>query len=145
MECSIRTLCTFSDFFWSVSCTNLVFKLFIIFLKCQDNKHSLYWSVLVLADIEKLFSTICYFLSYFCWSVNCISRVSKFHNFSWHAFKPRQGLYLRTFSIAIYGKLNFNFPVLFLAFFIAHVTFLVTFYQSVSCMSWVWFQSFPEP
>ena len=37
--------------------------------------------------------------------------------FFWHAQKLRQGVYLRDFSIVIYGKFNSNFPVLFLAFF----------------------------
>ena len=68
---------------------------------------------LVLAYIERSFSTVCYF----CWSVNCISRVSKFHNFFWHAWKLRQGLYLRAFNTVIYGKLNSNFLVLFFSFF----------------------------
>ena len=36
---------------------------------------------LVLTYIEMLFSAVCYFLSGFCWSVNCMRRVSKFHNF----------------------------------------------------------------
>ena len=31
--------------------------------------------------MERLFSTVCYFLSHFCWSVNYMSQVSKFHNF----------------------------------------------------------------
>ena len=31
--------------------------------------------------MERLFSTVCYFISHFCWSVNYMSRVSRFHNF----------------------------------------------------------------
>ena len=31
--------------------------------------------------MERLFSTVCYFLSHFCWSVNYLSPVSKFHIF----------------------------------------------------------------
>ena len=31
--------------------------------------------------IERLFSTACYFLSYFCCSVNCMGQASKFHKF----------------------------------------------------------------
>ena len=32
---------------------------------------------LVLAYIQRLFSTVCYFLRYFCWSVNCLSQSSQ--------------------------------------------------------------------
>ena len=35
---------------------------------------------LILTCTERLFSTACYFLSYVCWSVNCMSRVIKLHN-----------------------------------------------------------------
>ena len=65
---------------------------------------------LVLTYIDRLVSTVCYFLSYFCWSVNCMSQVSKFHK----VFPTgSETLYLRTFSIVIYGKFIFIFPVLF--------------------------------
>ena len=66
---------------------------------------------LVLTNIEILFSTVSYFLSYFCWSVSCLGWDSKFHKFFWHAQELRQGLYFRAFSIIIYGKFNSNFPV----------------------------------
>ena len=36
---------------------------------------------LVLTLIERLFLTVSHFLSYFCWSVNYMSQVIKFHNF----------------------------------------------------------------
>ena len=61
---------------------------------------------LVLTYIEKVFSIVFYFLSYFYWSVYST-------NFFWHAEKLRQVLYLRVASIVIYGKFNCNFPVLF--------------------------------
>ena len=36
---------------------------------------------LVLTFIERFISTVCCFFSYICWSVNCMSWVSKFNNF----------------------------------------------------------------
>ena len=45
MESSVSTFCTISDFFWSENCTNLGYKLWITWRKCQDTQHCLYWSV----------------------------------------------------------------------------------------------------
>ena len=106
--------CTTLDFFWSVNCANMVYKLCITFLKCQcqDTKNIFVFFFigvyLVLTWMERFFSTACYFLSYYCWSVNCMSRVNKFHNFFWHAEKLRPGVYLRAFSNVIYGKFSSN-------------------------------------
>ena len=82
MESSICTVCTISDFFWSVNCENLVYKLRVTIYKlhhhaCQDTQ------------------TLCI--------LECI-----------------------------FGKFNYNFPVLFLTLFlsglqIVQVTFLVPF------------------
>ena len=97
--------------------------------------------------MERLFSTVCYFLSHFCWSVNYMSRVSKFHIFFWHAQKLRQGVYLRDFSIAIYGNFNSNFPVLFLAFFHLVCKFLKSLFSPFLLVSKLyelnlWFQRY---
>ena len=45
------------------------------------HNHCLYWCAFVLTWAEILFSTVCYFYSYYWWSVNYTSRVIKFHNF----------------------------------------------------------------
>ena len=50
---------------------------------------------LVLTYIERFVSTVCCFFSYICWSLNCMSWISKLSNFSWHKQKLRQDLYLR--------------------------------------------------
>ena len=68
---------------------------------------------LVLTYIVRFFSTVCYFFGYICWSVNCMSWVSKFHNFFWYAQKLRQDLHLMALINALYGKLISNSPVLF--------------------------------
>ena len=66
--------------------------------------------------MERLFSTVCYFLSHSCWSVNYVSRVNKFHNVFLTCSETEARVYLRDFSTVINGKLNSNFPALSLAF-----------------------------
>ena len=69
-------------FFWSVNYANLVFKLLWFGYGTQTVFIVFIGNWLVLTYIERLFSTICCcFCSYICWSVNCMSGVSKFHNF----------------------------------------------------------------
>ena len=80
MESSICAVCILPDFFWSARCTNLVYNYVLRFGSVKIHRHCLYWSYLVLAYMEILFSMICcHFLSHFCSSVNCVSQVSKFH------------------------------------------------------------------
>ena len=58
------------------------YKLFIIFLEVSRYTRITYIErYLVLTYIERFFSTVCCFFSYIFWSVNCLSWVSKFHNF----------------------------------------------------------------
>ena len=102
----------FQPLYWSINCISWVFQLCNIFQKCPEAIYgkficnvcpvSDYFLVcnimyhilelprytkyigeyLVLTYIEKLFLTVCYFLSYFYLSVNCMNWVSKFHNCS---------------------------------------------------------------
>ena len=58
--------------------------------------------------MERLFSTVSYFLSHFWWSVNYMSRVSKFHNFFL--------TYLETEARCIFERLDL-WPVLILEIF----------------------------
>ena len=79
-----------------------------------------YW---VLTWIERLVSTVCYFLSYFFWSVNYMSRVSKFHNFFFFEMLRNRvkmyisGLYLlpnltsSTLGVLIDKILSANVPI----------------------------------
>ena len=67
-------------FFWSINYS-------LHFGSVKIHKHCLYWKVFIFGKhclywtyIERLFSTACCFFNYICWSVNCISWVSKFHN-----------------------------------------------------------------
>ena len=101
-------------FFWSVNCANQVYKLFVIFWQCQDTQ-TFYILVSISLDIHRniIFNCLLLFFIYICWSVNCLSWVSKFHNvFFWEAPKLRQDLYFRVWSIMLYGKFISNFPVL---------------------------------
>ena len=73
---------------------------------------------LVLTEMERLFSTVCYFFSHFCWSVNYISRVSKFHNFFLDIFRNWGKVYI--WGILVLPCMESLFPTFqyfFLAFF----------------------------
>ena len=91
--------------------------------------------------MERLSSTVFYFLSYFGWSVNYMSQVSKFHKFKFH--KLRQGVYLKAFSIVIYGQFNSIFAVYFLSFFIWSVNCLCHFFSSFLLMN-KFYESSPQ-
>ena len=100
-----------------LNCTNLVYNLCITFWKSKINKPCLYCSIFTTDINRKIILNCLYYLSYYCWSVTYISRVSKFHNFFWHAQKLGQGLYLRAFIIVIYGKFISNSLARFSALF----------------------------
>ena len=93
---------------------------------------------LVLTYIKRFISTVCCFFSYICWSVNCLSPVSKFNNFFWHAGKLRQDLYMRALILS-FMESSFLTLRYFFAFFICK--FFKGFFQppcqSVNCISWV--------
>ena len=72
---------------------------------------------LVLRYMERFNSTVCCFFSYICWSVNCMSWVSKFNNFFLHAGKLRQDLYLRAL-ILLFMEVHFWLSNTFFAFLI---------------------------
>ena len=82
MESSICTVCNFSDLY--LACKLYKSGLYIMHYILDVSRYTniAYIGVyLVLTYKEKLFSTVCYFFRYFCWSQYCLSRVSKFHIF----------------------------------------------------------------
>ena len=80
------------------------------------HNHCLYWRAFVLTWAEILFSTVCYFYSYYWWSVNYTSRVIKFHNFFLTCSETEaKGIFEDFFYCHLW--IVPNFPVLFLAFF----------------------------
>ena len=52
-------------FFWFVNYANVVYKVFIIFWKCQDTQTLLILEGISYWHIERFFSTVCYFLAIF--------------------------------------------------------------------------------
>ena len=141
MDSSLCTVCTVSDFFSGLYFVKIwPINYALHFGSAKIYEHCLYWSVFSTDINRKIIFNVCYLLSYFCWSRNYMSQVSKFHISSRRVQKLRLGLCLMAFSIVIYGKLNSNFPVFFYLFFIRSVNcsshFLVTFCWSVSYMSW---------
>ena len=96
---------------------------------------------LVLTYIERFISTVCCFFTYICWSINCISWVSKFNIFFfWHVRKLRQDLHLRALIFSFMESL-FLTPWYFFCFlYLVYKLFQGLFQslcQSVNYMSWV--------
>ena len=60
----------------------------------------------VLTYIERLFSTVCCFFSYYGRSVNCLSRVSKFHNSD--MLRNLGKVYIWGLLVLSYGKFSSN-------------------------------------
>ena len=98
-------------------------------------------SYLVPTCIERFIWTVCCFFSYICWSVNCMSSVSKFNNFFVTCMETKSIFIFESFNIVCYGKFVFDSPILFLIFFIWSLDFFKGLFQSlcqsVNCMSGV--------
>ena len=88
IESSIATLSYFFIFFfWSLNYENMVYILYVTFGKCQDTQ-TLFGIYLVMIYIERL-PRLSFFICFY-WSINCMSQVSKFHDFFWHAQKLKR-------------------------------------------------------
>ena len=111
---------------FSVNCKCLVYKLYITYRTFQYMDRVYVARYLVLAYIERLVSTVCYYLSYFCLSVNCMNWICKLHNISptclifsslicklrillFYKFKYVVSLYIyyMMFSSVIYRNVNY--------------------------------------
>ena len=68
---------------------------------------------LVLTYIQRFISTVCCFFSYICWSVNCMSWVSKFNNFFLTCTETEARFIFEGFNIVLYGKFISDSPILF--------------------------------
>ena len=92
--------------------------------------------------MERSFLTICSFLNHFCWSVNYMSRVSKFNNFFVICSEIKARRIIEGFQYCFLWKVQFQLSSTFSSFFstgllIAQITFLVPICWSVNCISWV--------
>ena len=117
-------------FFWSGDYANLIFNLFITIWKCKDTPTLLIVYIgkyLVLRYITKiLILTICSLISYICWSVICMSWVSKLCNF---------------FLTCSEAKARFIFEGFMTSSFTTFQYFFRFFFWSLNC-SWVFFSHF---
>ena len=124
MESSIHTVWTF----WSLNCTNGLWIIHYI-LKVSRYTNAVYIGVyLVMSYIEIFTLTVCYFLSCFCKSVNCI--VTKFHRFFTRYSETETKFIFDGFQYCHLWKVHFQLSSTFSAF-------LVTFCWLVSCMKWI--------
>ena len=95
---------------------------------------------LVLTYIEIFISTVCCFFSHICWSVNCMSWVSKFNNFFLTCTETEARFIFKDFNIVLYEKFISDSPKLFSFSLSACKSFKGLFQplsQSVNCMSWI--------
>ena len=81
---------------------------------------------LVLTYIERFISIVCCFFSYICWSVNCMSWVSKFNNFFLTCTENKARFIFEGFNILRYGKFISESLIIFLIFLSGLLYFSVT-------------------
>ena len=106
---------SFEFFFWLVNCSNLVYKLFITFWKCEDI-HCLCWKVFSTDICRKIFFNSCYFFSYICWSVNYMGWVSKFKNVLMTCTETEARFIFEGFQYFPLWKVRFQLSNTFFAF-----------------------------
>ena len=95
---------------------------------------------LVLTYIERFISTVKCFFSYICWSVNCMSWVSKYNNFFLTCMATEARFIFEVFHIILYEKFISDSLILFCFFYLVCKLFKGLFQplcQSVNFMSWV--------
>ena len=95
---------------------------------------------LVLTYIEEFISTVCCFFSYICWSVNCMSWVSKLSN-CFQTCRETEARFI--FEILILSFMESSFltpPYIFCFFYLVCNLFkglFQTLWQSFNCIIWV--------
>ena len=88
----------------------------ITFWKCLY-KHCLYWKIFSTDIYRKIeAATVCCFFSNICWSVNCMTWVSKFNNFFLICTETEVRFIFEGFNIVLYEKFISDSPILFLLF-----------------------------
>ena len=111
------------------------------FESVKIHKDCLYWKVFSPDIYRKIFfQQFAAFFSYICWSVSCISWVSKFKKFFLTCTKTETWCIFEGFNIVLYGKFIFSSSILFSRFYLVCKLFKGLFQplsQSVNCMNWV--------
>ena len=122
-------------FFWSGDYANLIFNLFITIWKCKDTPTLLIVYIgkyLVLRYITKiLILTICSLISYICWSVICMSWVSKLCNFFLTCSEAKARFIFEGYKYCPLWQVHLQLSNTFSGFF----------FWSLNC-SWVFFSHF---
>ena len=110
----------------------------LYFENVKIHKYCLYWKVFSTDIYRKIFSTVCCFFSYICWSVNCMSWVSKFNNFFLICTETEAKFIFEGLYIVLYGNFICDFPILFSLFFIWSVNCLRDFFNHFVSQSILW-------
>ena len=113
-------------FFWSVNYSNLVYKVCITFWKCQDTQTLFMLQVLI---YRKTYFKSLLLFSYICWSVNCMSWISKFNNLFLTFTETKARFIFEGFNIVHYRKFISVSLILFLILFIWSVNCLRDFFS----------------
>ena len=119
----------------------------LYFENVKIHKHCLYCKVFRTDMYRKTYFNSLLLFSYICWSVNCMSWVSKLNNFFLTCRETEARFIFEGFNIVLYGKFISDSPILFLFFYLVCKLCKGLFQslcQSVNCMSWV-FESWNIP
>ena len=86
------------------------------FENVKIHKHCLYWKVFSTNIYRKIYFNSLLVFSYICWSVNCMSWVSKLNNFFLTCRETEARFIFEGFNIFLYGKFISDSPIRFLLF-----------------------------
>ena len=78
------------------------------------HKHCLYWKLFITDIYSKIFFSSLLFFSYICWSVNCMSWMSKFHNFFLTCTETEARFIFEGFKCCPLWEFHFHFLTFFI-------------------------------
>ena len=88
------------------------------FENVKIHKHCLYWKVFSTNIYRKIYFNSLLVFSYICWSVNCMSWVSKLNNFFLTCRETEARFIFEGFNIVLYRKFISDSRILFLFFYL---------------------------
>ena len=127
MKSLICVICAYSHSFLVCKLYNSCLQIMHLLLDHLRFMGSVQLEVFSSCNIKKsqfqfLVSTACCFFNYICWSVNCMSWVSKFNNFFLRCTETETRFIFEFFKYCALWKVHFQHSGTFLAFFIRSVS-----------------------
>ena len=106
------------------------------------HRHRLYWMVFSNNIYRKKnYPMVCFLFSHICWSVHCMSWVSKFYNFFRTCSETEARFIFERFKYCPLWKVNFQLSGIFLALFSWSVNCSRDFFSHFFSQSIVWVES----